>query len=54
MIRAAQLAQYQRHNAFKGLDNHTPVLSKSLLAQQQQALVDELRKAKYESILVRC
>ncbi len=51
LIRAAQLAQQQRHNPFTGLENHAPELNRSLLARQQSARVDELRAAKYENIL---
>jgi len=51
LIRAAQLAQQQRSNPFAGLENHTPSLSRSLLAQQQAARVEELRLAKYQNIL---
>lgn len=51
LIRAAQLAQQQRNNPFTGLENHTPALSRNLLAQQQTARVEELRGAKYQHIL---
>jgi mercuric reductase len=51
LIRAAQLAEQQRNNPFDGLENHAPQLSRSLLAQQQTARVEELRGAKYENIL---
>jgi mercuric reductase len=51
LIRAAQLAQQQRTNPFTGLENHTPNLSRALLAQQQTARVKELRAAKYQNIL---
>ena len=51
LIRSAQLAQQQRDNPFSGLKNHEPELNRSLLAQQQQSRVDELRGAKYENIL---
>ena len=51
MIRSAHLAQHQRSNPFVGLKNHEPEITRSLLAQQQQSRVDELRMAKYESIL---
>jgi mercuric reductase len=51
LIRAAQLAQQQRTNPFSGLENHTPILSRSLLAQQQTTRVEELRIAKYQNIL---
>jgi len=51
MIRSAHLAQHQRHNPFPGIDDHEPEIDRKLLAQQQQSRVDELRAAKYESIL---
>ncbi len=51
MIRAAQLAQQQRSNPFDGLADHAPEIDRALLVRQQQARVDELRVAKYESIL---
>ena len=51
LIRAAQLAEQQRHNPFDGLQNHEPELRRSLLTQQLSARVDELRSAKYENIL---
>jgi len=51
MIRAAHLAQHQRLNPFPGIENHPPQIDRKLLSQQQQSRVDELRMAKYESIL---
>ncbi len=51
LIRAAQLAQQQRQNPFFGIENHEPKLSRSLLAEQQTARVEELRAAKYQNIL---
>lgn len=51
LIRAAQLAHQQRDNPFKGLKNSHPQVNRSLIAQQQTALVDELRDTKYISIL---
>lgn len=51
LIRAAQLAEQQRHNPFLGLENHAPQLSRALLAEQQIARVEELRAAKYQNIL---
>lgn len=51
LIRAAQLAQQQRANPFGGLKNHSPVLSRSLLTEQQTERVEELRAAKYQNIL---
>lgn len=51
LIRAAQLAHQQRNNPFDGLENSHPQISRSLLAHQQTARVEELRGAKYQSIL---
>ena len=51
MIRSAQLAQQQRHNSFDGLSDSEPVIDRRALLAQQSARVDELRQAKYESIL---
>jgi len=51
MIRSAQLAQQQRTNAFEGLADSEPVIDRRRLLAQQTARVDELRQAKYESIL---
>jgi mercuric reductase len=51
LIRAAQLAQQQRHNPFAGLENQVPDLNRALLAEQQTARVNELRAAKYQDIL---
>ncbi len=51
MIRSAGLAQQQRKNPFEGLQNHEPVIDRRKLLTQQIARVDELREAKYESIL---
>jgi len=51
MIRAAQLAQQQRSNPFPGLSDHEPEIDRAALVLQQVSRVDELRVAKYESIL---
>ncbi len=51
MIRGAQLAQHQRHNSFDGLADSEPVIDRRALLAQQSGRVDELRQAKYESIL---
>jgi mercuric reductase len=51
MIRAAQLVQQQRHNPFDGLADHAPEIDRTRLLAQQKARVEELRAAKYESIL---
>lgn len=51
LIRAAQLAQQQRSNPFDGLENCEPKIDRALLAQQQVSRIEELRQAKYQSIL---
>ncbi len=51
MIRSAQLAQNQRHNPFDGLADSEPDIDRKALLAQQSNRVDELRGAKYESIL---
>jgi mercuric reductase len=51
MIRAAQLAQHQRHNPFNGLADSEPAIDRRVMLAQQVARVEELRHTKYESIL---
>ena len=51
MIRAAHIAHLQSDNPFDGLKKQPPVVDRRALVAQQQARVDELRHAKYESIL---
>jgi mercuric reductase len=51
MIRAAQAAYQQSHHPFTGIGKSTPAVDRSALVLQQQRRVDELRQAKYESIL---
>lgn len=51
LIRAAHMAHLQTHHPFPGLAKHAPVLDRKALVAQQQARVEELRHAKYESIL---
>ena len=52
MIRAAHVAQLRRESPFDaGLSATTPVVLHERLLAQQQGRVDELRHAKYESIL---
>lgn len=52
MIRAAHIAHLRRESPFDvGLTATAPVVSRDRLVAQQQARVDELRHAKYESIL---
>ena len=51
MIRAAHVAHLQSHHPFPGLAKQKPVVDRKALVAQQQARVEELRHAKYESIL---
>lgn len=51
MIRAAHIAHLQQHHPFPGIARQKPVIDRKQLLSQQQARVEELRKAKYESIL---
>jgi mercuric reductase len=51
MIRAAHIAHLQQDHAFEGIQKHKPVINRKQLLTQQQGRVDELRAAKYESIL---
>ena len=51
LIRAAQIAEQQRNNPFDGLKNSEPVIDRALLSKQQASRVEELRMAKYQSIL---
>lgn len=53
MIRSAHIAHLQAHHAFKGIPHNQPRIDRSALVRQQQARVEELRHAKYESILER-
>ncbi|WP_432431933.1 mercury(II) reductase [Methylocystis rosea] len=52
MIRAAHIAHLRRQSPFdEGLGASEPTIDRGKLLAQQQALVDELRHAKYEGIL---
>ena len=51
MIRAAHIAHIQEAHSFEGIKKQKPVIDRKQLLAQQQARVDELRVAKYESIL---
>ena len=51
MIRAAHIAHLQQNHAFDGIKKQKPIIDRQQLFAQQQARVDELRAAKYESIL---
>ena len=51
MIRAAHIAHQARAHAFDGIERRDLALDRRRLLAQQQARVDELRQAKYRSIL---
>jgi mercuric reductase len=52
LIRAAHIAHLRKESPFDdGLSAQAPVVDRAKLLQQQQARVEELRDAKYESIL---
>ncbi len=51
MIRAAHLAHLQSAHPFDGIKKRIAALDRSALLRQQQGRVEELRYAKYESIL---
>jgi len=51
MIRAGQIAHTQNQHNFEGLPLNKPVIDRKAMVQQQQKMVEELRYAKYESIL---
>ncbi|MDA8128402.1 MAG: mercury(II) reductase [Betaproteobacteria bacterium] len=51
LIRTAHVAHLQAQHPFPGLAKHEPILDRKALVAQQQARVEELRHAKYESIL---
>lgn len=51
LIRAAHLAHLPAQHAFSAIARYAPIIDRKALVAQQQARVDELRHAKYESIL---
>ena len=51
MIRAAHIAHLQAHQPFVGIARSSPDIAWKKLIAQQQARVEELRDAKYQSIL---
>ena len=51
MIRGGDIAHLQSAHAFDGIERRSPVIRRSALVAQQQALVEELRQAKYQNIL---
>lgn len=52
MIRSADLVYRQKHHNFRGIQPSAPRIDRRILLEQQQDRVHELRKAKYEDILV--
>lgn len=52
LIRGAHVAWLQGHHGFEGIPRTVPRVDRSAMVAQQQAMVKELRYAKYESILV--
>ena len=51
MIRAAQIAHHQADHSFQGLSSQPAHIDRAQMVFQQQARVEELRAAKYTSIL---
>ncbi len=51
MIRGARIAHDQAHHPFDGIERCAPHIDRAALVRQQQARVEALRHAKYESIL---
>ncbi len=51
MIRGGHIAHIQSQHNFAGVPLNKPVINRKAMVQQQQAMVEELRYAKYESIL---
>ncbi len=51
LIRGAHVAWLQGHHGFEGIPRTVPKIDRSAMVAQQQAMVKELRHAKYESIL---
>ena len=51
MIRGAHIAHLLAEHPFPGIGRQAPVIDRRALVAQQQARVEELRHAKYESIL---
>jgi len=51
LIRGAHIAHLQARHAFDGIALNEPRIDRAAMVRQQQARVEELRHAKYESIL---
>lgn len=52
LICSGQMAHLQEHHPFKGVERHKPAIQEKLIFEQLQGRVLELRKAKYEDILL--
>lgn len=50
LVRAAEVAQTMRAHPFAGIAHPNPALERALLARQQAARVEELRRLKYEEV----
>jgi len=51
MIRGGHIAHIQNQHNFDGIPLNKPIINRKAMVQQQQKMVEELRYAKYESIL---
>ncbi len=51
LIRAAHIAWLSGHHGIEGLERHRPTLDNAARLRQQRARVEELRQAKYRSVL---
>jgi mercuric reductase len=51
MIRGAHIAHMQANHSFRGITHNTADINRKAMVEQQQAWVEKLRSAKYESIL---
>ncbi len=51
LLRGAKTAWKQGHHPFAGIVRHTPAIDRRAMVAQQQAMVESLRHARYESIL---
>lgn len=51
LLRAAQAAHVQRDHPFDGISRSRPAIDRAAMVAQQQARVEELRQAKYASIV---
>lgn len=51
LLRAADVVHSVAHHPYGGVARHTPRVDRSALADQQQGLIRELRREKYETLL---